>query len=93
MENVGFAFFDAVVFLVHQVIWLYIWVVIIASVITWVQPDPYNPIVQILDRLTYPVLEKVRNTIPTTFGGVDLAPIVVILGLTFIDRFLGTLLS
>lgn len=93
MENVGFAFMDAVIFLVHQVIWLYIWVVIIAAVISWVQPDPYNPIVQILDKLTYPVLEKVRSVLPTTFGGVDLAPIVVILGLTFIDRLLGNLLS
>ncbi len=93
MDNIGFAFLDAIVFLLHQVIWLYIWVVIIASVITWVQPDPYNPIVQILDKLTYPVFKKVRDTIPTTFGGVDLAPIVVILGLTFIDRLLGNLLS
>jgi YggT family protein len=91
MENVGFAIGDALVFVVQQVIWLYIWVVIIASVITWVQPDPYNPIVQILDKLTSPVFEKVRSTIPTNFGGVDIAPIIVILGLTFLDRLLGNL--
>ena len=93
MENVGFAFLDAVVFLLHQIIWLYIWVIIVASVITWVQPDPYNPIVQILDKLTYPVLEKVRSIIPTTFSGVDLSPIVVILALTFFDRLLGNIFS
>lgn len=93
MESVGFAFVDAVVFLVHQVIWLYIWIVIISSLISWVQPDPYNPIVQILHRLTEPVLDKVRSTIPTNFSGVDFAPIVVILGLTFIDRLLGNLVG
>ena len=82
------AFVYALVQIVHTVITIYIWVVIIAALVTWVRPDPFNPIVQTLYRLTEPVYARIRRYIPTTIGGIDLSPIVVILGLQFIDIFL-----
>lgn len=84
---------EALAQILHMVINIYIWVVIIAALITWVRPDPYNPIVQVLRRLTEPVYAFIRSYIPTVIGGVDLAPIIIILGLQFIDLFAVKLLS
>lgn len=82
----------AVAEILSMVITIYIWVVIIAALISWVRPDPYNPIVQILGRLTEPVYDFIRRYIPTVISGVDVAPIIVILGLKFIDLFVVRLL-
>ncbi|WP_353662777.1 YggT family protein [Hydrogenimonas sp. SS33] len=82
------AFIYALVNVIHTVITIYIWVVIIAALVSWVRPDPYNPIVQTLYRLTEPVYAWIRRYIPTVVGGIDLAPIIVILGLQFIDIFM-----
>jgi YggT family protein len=85
-------FIEAIASILSMVINIYIWVVIIASLITWVKPDPYNPIVQVLYRLTEPVYAFIRKYIPTVVGGIDLAPIIVILGLQFINLFFVKLL-
>ncbi len=78
--------------ILHMVINIYIWVVIIAALITWVRPDPYNPIVQTLYRLTEPAYALVRRYIPTVIGGIDLAPLIIIIALQFIDLFFVRLL-
>jgi len=83
---------QAVAQILHMVIGIYIWVVIIAALITWVRPDPFNPIVQTLYRLTEPVYAWVRRYIPTAVGGIDLAPLIIIFGLQFLDLFLVKLL-
>lgn len=90
--EVGSTFLQAVATLLDQIITLYIWVVIIAALITWVRPDPYNPIVQVLYRLTEPVYAKIRSLIPTSVGGIDFAPIILILGLEFVKLFFVQLL-
>ena len=74
------------------VIFLYKWIVIISALLTWVRPDPYNPIVQMLYRLTEPVYAKMRQYIPTTFGGMDLAPLILISALIFLETFLQKVL-
>ncbi len=66
---------------------IYIWIIIIRALVSWVSPDPYNPIVQILHRLTEPVLAPVRHRMPN-FGGIDLSPIVVVLIIFFLQSFL-----
>ncbi|MCF6201218.1 MAG: YggT family protein [Hydrogenimonas sp.] len=85
-------FVQALAQILHMVISIYIWVVIIAALVSWVRPDPYNPIVQTLYRLTEPVYVWIRRYIPTMVGGIDLAPLIVIIGLQFIDLFLVKLL-
>ena len=85
-------FIQALAQILSMVINIYIWVVIIAALISWVRPDPYNPIVQILYKLTEPLYARIRRLIPTIIGGVDLTPILVILALKFIDLFLVQLL-
>ena len=62
----------------------YMWVVIAAAVITWVSPDPSNPIVRFLRGVTEPVLYRIRKIIPTNFGGLDIAPLLLLLGIQFV---------
>jgi len=79
----------ALVETLHSVINLYIWVIIIAALISFVRPDPYNPIVQILHRLTDPLFSFVRQKMPfVIFSGIDLSPLVIMLGLQLIDNFM-----
>ena len=61
--------------------------IIIRAVISWVNPDPYNPIVQFLYRSTEPVLQPVRRAVPIGWG-IDFSPLVVILAIMFLDQFL-----
>ncbi|WP_298750751.1 MAG: YggT family protein [Arcobacter sp.] len=85
------ALIGSIATVVMSVIFLYKWVVIISALISWVRPDPYNPIVQMLYRLTEPAYALIRRYIPTVFGGMDLAPMILILVLIFLETFLGRL--
>ena len=85
------ALLSSVLTVVLSVILLYKWVIIISAILTWVKPDPYNPIVQMLYRLTEPAYAFVRKYIPTVFGGMDLAPIILIFALIFLETFLKNL--
>ncbi len=85
-------FIQAVAQILSMAINIYIWIVIIAALISWVRPDPYNPIVQILYKLTEPLYAKIRRFIPTIIGGIDITPIIVILALQFINLFFVKLL-
>lgn len=66
----------------------YMWVIIIRAMVSWVNPDPYNPVVQFLYRMTEPVLSPVRRLIPAYNIGIDLSPLVVILIILFLRSFL-----
>ena len=67
---------------------LYMWIIIARAVISWVNPDPYNPIVRFLYSITDPVLLAIRRRLPISFGGIDFSPILVILAIIFLQRFL-----
>jgi YggT family protein len=67
---------------------IYFWIIIIAALLSWVNPDPYNPIVRLLYRLTEPVLGPIRRIIGNRLGPIDISPLIVILVITFIQRFL-----
>jgi len=68
---------------------LYTWLIIGRAIISWVNPDPYNPIVRFLYNVTEPVLYRVRRTIPFSYaGGLDFSPLIVLLGLYFLQIFL-----
>lgn len=66
----------------------YTWIVIIRALISWVNPDPYNPIVRFLHAATDPVLYRIRRLIPASFGGIDFSPLLLIAGLYFLEAFL-----
>ena len=70
--------------IVDYVLWLYMWVIIARALISWVNPDPWNPIVQFLERVTEPVLSPIRRWLSWRMG-VDLSPIVAILAIWFLQ--------
>ncbi len=67
---------------------LYMWIIIGRAIISWVNPDPYNPIVKFLNSATEPVLYQIRRRIPIYLGGIDFSPIIVILVIVFLQTFL-----
>lgn len=71
---------------------VYIWVVIITALLSFVNPDPYNPVVQFLYRITNPAYALVRKFIKTNFNGLDLAPLIIIVGLQIITVLLSSIL-
>ncbi len=79
--------------IVHSLLTVYIWVVIIGALLSWVRPDPYNPIVQIIYRLTEPAYKLIRRMMPTVFNGIDLAPIILIVLLNVIDVILVNVIN
>jgi len=80
-------------FVIHTVIQLYIWVVIISSLLTFVQPDPNNQIVMALDRLSRPTLDFIREKMPfVVVAGIDLSPVVVVIGLEVVDGIIKYIL-
>ncbi|MBW2708534.1 MAG: YggT family protein [Deltaproteobacteria bacterium] len=67
---------------------LYMWIIIARAVVSWVNPDPYNPIIRFLNAVTEPVLYQVRRRLPISFGGIDFSPILVLLVIVFVQSFL-----
>ena len=91
--NVGSAFLVAVLDVIFAILSVIQWLVIIAAVISWVNPDPRNPIVQFLYRSTEPLLRPFRRLLPPgRTGGIDFSPLLVILVILFIRTFLSRLL-
>jgi len=87
--NVGGAFTSAFIQVLDLLLGLIQWLVIIAALISWVSPDPRNPIVQFLFRTTEPILRPFRKILPPSrTGGIDLSPILVILLIFFLRQFL-----
>jgi YggT family protein len=90
--NVGTAFTAAVLDVIFAILSVIQWLVIIAAVISWVNPDPRNPIVQFLYRSTEPILRPFRRILPPRrTGGIDFSPILVILVILFIRTVLSRL--
>jgi len=79
----------AVAQILDIILGFYIWVIIIRALISWVNPDPYNPVVRFLYRVTEPVLYRIRRIVPI-MGGMDLSPVIAIFAIIFIRRFFIT---
>lgn len=73
--------------LIHIVLTAYTWIVIARAVVSWVNPDPYNPVVRFLVQVTEPLLVRIRRVVPP-MGGLDLSPMLLILAVIFLQQFL-----
>ena len=80
-------FFHALAVVLDLALTLYLWIVVARAVLSWVSPDPFNPIVRFINNVTEPILYPIRARLPVHFGGIDLSPIVVFLGIIFIRTF------
>lgn len=78
----------AVAMILDFVLGIYMWIIIIAAVISWVNPDPYNPIVRFLHAVTEPAFRPIRRIIGYRLGPIDISPLIVILVIIFTQSFL-----
>jgi YggT family protein len=79
---------DGLARVLDLVLTLYLWIVIIRALLSWVNPDPWNPIVRFLHRATEPVLAPIRRWLPSWRWGIDFSPLVVILAIYFVQHAL-----
>lgn len=66
---------------------VFMWIIIARAILSWVSPDPYNPIVRFIHNITEPVLSQIRKRLPVNFGGIDFSPILVLLAVIFLQQF------
>ena len=81
-------FFRALATVINYVLTFYLFIVLARAILSWVSPDPYNPIVRFIHNVTEPVLYPIRTKLPVGFSGIDLSPIVVFLVIIFLQKFL-----
>jgi YggT family protein len=76
---------EGIATILDTILWLYMWVIIIRALVSWVNPDPWNPIVQFLQRATDPVLYQIRKRLGMGNMGFDFSPIIAILFIMFLQ--------
>lgn len=69
------------------VLLFFMWIVIARAILSWVNPDPYNPIVRFIHNVTEPIMYPLRQRLPINFGGIDFSPIIIFLGIIFLRTF------
>ena len=81
-------FLSALATLVDLVLSAYMWIIIGRAIISWVNADPYNPIVRFLFEVTEPLLARIRRVVPIFGGGIDFSPMVLIIAVLFLRSFI-----
>ncbi|MBU1342122.1 MAG: YggT family protein [Proteobacteria bacterium] len=79
--------FEAIAVVMDYALTFYMWIVVAGAVLSWVSPDPYNPIVRFINTATEPVFHQIRKRLPVSFGGLDISPVIVILAIIFLQTF------
>src|ERR1700735_1473373 len=79
-------FVSALAYVINALLFIMYWLILIRALLSWVNPDPFNPIVQFLMKVTEPVLEPVRRMLPPL--PLDISPIIVFFIILFLQRFL-----
>ena len=83
---------DAIAIIIHYILTIYMWLIIAMALISWVNPDPYNPIVNFLNQVTEPVVYQIRRYLLFRNMSIDFSPMIAFIIVIFLDRFLvGTL--
>jgi len=81
-------FLKALAIVLDYTLSMFMWIIIARAVLSWVNPDPYNNIVRFINNITEPVLYQIRKKIPVNFGGLDISPVIAMLGIIFLQNFL-----
>ena len=81
-------FLGALATVIHYVLTFYMFIILARAILSWVSPDPYNPIVRFIHNVTEPILHPIRTKFPVGFGGIDLSPMIVFLVIIFLKQFI-----
>jgi len=87
MAFIGY-FFTALARVLDIELTLFMWTIVARAVLSWVNPDPFNPIVRFIHNVTEPVLRPIRQRMPMGFAGIDFSPMIVILAIIFLNSWL-----
>lgn len=79
--------------IIDFILMAYMWIIIGRAIISWVNADPYNPIVRFLYEVTEPVLGRIRKMLPVSMGGIDFSPMILIVVIMFLQSFVVTTLK
>jgi YggT family protein len=79
--------------MLNMLITVYIYIIIARAILSWVSPDPYNPIVRFLHNATDPLLYRIRRVVPLQFGGIDFSPLILLFGIYLLQRVVVVLLT
>ena len=85
-------FIISLIRLVQGILFAFMIIVIVRAVLSWISPDPYNPVVRFVYGITEPILYRLRSILPMVFGGMDFSPIVLIIAVYFVNSLLDRLL-
>ena len=85
-------FFRAVAYVLDKLLELYMWVVIVRALLSWVRPDPRNQIVRFINGLVDPVAYRISRIVPTRIGMVDISPLILLALIWLARSFLVTVL-
>lgn len=82
-------FLSAIASIIDFLLTALYWLILVRALLSWVNPDPFNPIVQFLNKVTEPILAPIRKVLPPAFRfGIDISPIIAFLGIMFLRSFL-----
>jgi YggT family protein len=79
---------EALAAVINVVLQLLLLVIFVNALLSWVRPDPSNPIVMTLDRISDAVCDPIRRLFPTVISGIDLAPFIAMLAIWLLQMFL-----
>ncbi len=79
--------FSGIAYILNLLLDIYFWVILARAVLSWIRPDPHNPIVRTIYRLVDPVTYRISKIIPTRIGMVDVAPFILMLAIIFVQKF------
>ncbi len=80
--------FSGIAYILDMLLNLYFWIIFARAILSWIRPDPYNPIVRIICRLVDPVTYRISRIIPTRIGMIDVAPFILMLAIIFAQTFI-----
>ena len=81
-------FVTGIAYVFDMLLNIYFWIILIRTVLSWIQPNPYNPLVRTIYKLVDPVTYKISRMIPTRLGMIDFAPFILMIIIVFLQRFL-----
>ncbi len=85
-------FLIAVASIIDKLLSAYMLIVVVRALLSWVRPDPYNPIVRFLNHLVDPITYRISRIIPTRIGMMDISPLILIALIWFVQSFLVRLI-
>lgn len=81
-------FLAALAQVIDIVLTIFYWLILVRALVSWVNPDPFNPVVQFLYKTTEPILAPIRRALPLSFRfGIDISPIIAFLAIMFLKSF------